>query len=167
MTETDPPPDKSTIACGLVTVAMGLFLVLQTSGLLGFDSKSGTEAPAWIGICAGLVFVAGGIAVTLQSLPFARIRPGGDFSDETPTWVRSVVLASALTIVGGMAAIGGWVAFGPGPRHFYVVGLFIGSDRFDDTLGRAIFGLGAVLTGIAFIAFAVTGTRLLISRTRR
>src|SRR5215510_10634900 len=161
MSQTDTPADKSTIACGLLTVAMGAFLALQTSGLVNVGTRTEGDAPTWIGVCAGLIFIAGGLAVVLQSLPFAKFAAGGDFSADTPTWVRSVTLALVLTIVGGLAAIGGWVAFGPGTRHFQVVGMFIGSDRIDDALGRAIFGVGTVLTGLIFVVFAITGARRL------
>jgi hypothetical protein len=167
MSQTDTPSDKSTIACGLLTLAMGVFLVLQTSGIVSVGDRSGAEAPAWIGVCAGLIFVAGGIAVVLQSLPFAKFAAGGRFSADTPIWVRSITLALMLTIVGGMAAIGGWVAFGPGPRHFHFVGMFIGSDRLDDAIGRAIFGVGTVLSGLIFVVFAVLGMRQVGDRSRR
>jgi hypothetical protein len=161
-TATPTPTDKSTIACGLVTAVMGVFLVLQTSGLLGLATRS-DDAPAWIGVCAGAIFIAGGIAVVLQSLPFARITRG-DVSAGTPLWVRSLMLALSLTIVGGLAAIGGWVAFGPGERRFQFVGTFIGSGKVDDMLGRMIFGAGAVLTAAIFVVFAVTGLRRVIRR---
>jgi len=156
------PTDKSTIACGVVTAAMGVFLVLQTSGLLGLATRP-DDAPAWIGACAGLIFIAGGIAVVLQSLPFARITRG-EISAGTPLWVHSLMLALSLTIVGGLAAIGAWVAFGPGERHFRFVGTFIGSGQVDDVLGRLIFGAGTVLTAAIFVVFAVTGLRRVMRR---
>jgi len=161
MSQTNTPADKSTIACGLLTVAMGAFLALQTSGLVNVGARPDGDAPSWVGVCAGLIFIAGGVAVVLQSLPFAKFVAGGNFSADTPTWVRSVTLALVLTIVGGLAAIGGWVAFGPGPRHFHVVGMFIGGDRVDDAIGRVVFGIGTVLTGLIFAVFAVTGARRL------
>jgi len=160
MSQTDTPADKSTIACGLLTVAMGAFLALQTSGLVNVGARPEGDAPAWLGVCAGLVFIAGGLAVVLQSLPFAKFARG-DFSADTPTWVRSIMLALVLTIVGGLAAIGAWVAFGPGERHFHVVGMFIGGDKVDDVLGRFVFGAGTVLTGLIFVVFALTGARRL------
>jgi hypothetical protein len=166
MCDTDVRPDKSTIACGALTAVMGLFLVLQTSGLLGLGGRPDAEAPAWIGVCAGLIFLAGGIAVVLQSLPFTGFMPGGDFSAATPLWVRSITLALSLMIVGGLAAIGFWIAFGPGDRHFRIIGTFISNAALDDTLGRIIFGAGALLTGAIFVVFAVTGMRRL-TRSRR
>jgi hypothetical protein len=161
MREPDPPADISTIACGLLTAAMGLFLVLQTAGLLGLGGRSDGDAPAWVGVCAGFIFIAGGIAVVLQSLPVAR---RGD--DGPPRWVRSIVLALSLTILGGLAAIGCWIAFGPGERHFQLVGTFTGSGKVDDLLGRIVFGAGAVTTVMIFVIFAVTGVRR-VARTRR
>src|SRR5262249_10480012 len=103
MSQTNTPADKSTIACGLLTVAMGAFLAFQPSGLVNMGAGPEGDTPAWIGVCAGLVFIAGGLAVVLQSLPFAKFAGGGNFSAETPTWVRSVTLALVLTIVGGLA----------------------------------------------------------------
>src|SRR5262245_57079269 len=130
MSEPETPADKSTIACGLLTVVMGIFLVLQNSGLLSAAVVLPTDPPPWLGACAGVVFVAGGIAVVLQSLPSAKMAHGAFLAD-TPLWVRSTILALSLTIVGGLACIGGWIAFGPGQRKFHVVGLVLGNDKVD------------------------------------
>ena len=91
---------------------------------------------------------------------------GGDFSTGTPLWVRSMMLALSLTIVGGLAAIGAWVAFGSGERHFRFIATFIGRGEVDDLVGRIIFGAGTVLTAAIFVTFAVTGVRRVI-RSRR
>jgi hypothetical protein len=156
------PTEKSTMAYGLLAAALGFFVMLQTAGVLGAAGRAAGQSPSWIGICAGLVFVAGGIAVVIQSLPAAMPRPDGGLSPDAPPWVHRIVLALCLMVTGGLAAIALWVAFGAGPRPIRAT--FIASGWIDGTLGRAIFGLGAVLTCVILVAFAIDATHRLTGR---
>jgi hypothetical protein len=61
-----------------------------------------------------------------------------------------------------LASIASWVAFGAGARHFSVVGPFL-SDGVNETLGRTVFGVGA----IAMWAFTAVMLVINIRRLRR
>jgi hypothetical protein len=156
------PAGKSTIACGLLTAALGVFVMLETPGMFG-PGRPG-DGPPWIGVLAGLIFCAGGIAVAIQSLPVAKPRPDGGLSPDAPLWVRNIVLTLILFAVAGLAAIAFCIAFGSGPRSFRLVGTFIGEGWIDETIGRAVFALGATLTCIIFVAFAMDGARRMMRR---
>jgi hypothetical protein len=66
-----------------------------------------------------------------------------------------------LSIVGSFAAIGLWIAFGPGERHFSSNVPFL-TGHTNEMAGRVVFGFGAVLSCLAFVAFLVSGTRRLL-----
>ena len=65
-----------------------------------------------------------------------------------------------LGITMSLASIASWVAFGPGPRQFGGSGTF-GGGAVSETLGRAVFGLGAGLTWLFVITLGVVGLRRL------
>jgi len=153
--------NRSNFFWGLFAAGMGLFIVAGTSGLLGIDMHPQDHAPRWIGVCAGAVFIAGGLAVCLQSLAIAKPGADGSLSPTSPRWAQWISLVLALCIVGGLAAVGLWIAFGPGERHFTTTIGFFTTSRTDQLFGRVIFGLGAVLTCLAFVLFLVDGVRRL------
>lgn len=68
-----------------------------------------------------------------------------------------------LGIISSLAAIATWIAFGPGPRAFTVTLPFVGRGPGDETVGRAVFGFGAVLMWMFLAAFVVVS----IQRLRR
>ena len=140
-------PNKSNLLWGLFAAGMGAFIMAGASGLFGLDLHPTEGTPRWIGLCAGAIFLAGGLAVMLQSLPAAKPMPDGSLSPAAPRWLQGASLALGLFIVGGLTAITLWIAFGPGPRHFSMSGSFA-SDRANETFGRAAFGFGAILGGL-------------------
>jgi hypothetical protein len=165
---------KSNIFWGLFAAAMGAFIVAGASGLFGLDLHPTDGTPQWVGICAGAIFLAGGLAVVLQSLPAAKPMPDGSLSPDAPRWVQGASLALALFIVGSFAAIFLWIAFGPGERHFSG-GASFGGVHVTETLsgghanemfGRVAFGFGAVLACVMFLAFLVGGARQLMRRDK-
>jgi hypothetical protein len=166
--------NRSNIFWGLFAAALGAFIVAGASGLFGVTLHPTEGTPQWVGICAGAIFVAGGFAVALQSLPAAKPMPDGSLSPDAPRWVQRASLALGLFIVGGFAAIFLWIAFGPGERHFSGSGSF-GGIRVTETLsgghanemiGRAAFGFGAVFACVMFVAFLVSGARRLLRRDK-
>jgi hypothetical protein len=165
MAEETASSSRSNILWGLFAAAMGAFIVAGACNLLGLDLHPEKDTPSWIGICAGLVFVAGGFAVILQSLPAAKPMPDGSLSPDAPRWVQGACFALGLSIVGGLAAIGLWVAFGPGERHFSM-SIGFGSGPANEMLGRVVFGFGAVLTCLMFLAFLVSGARRFLRRDK-
>ncbi|HLL28798.1 MAG TPA: hypothetical protein VKT73_14255 [Xanthobacteraceae bacterium] len=155
---------KSNIGWGLFAAAIGAFIVAGASGLFGYNLQTADETPQWIGVCAGAIFLAGGIAVML-----AGVKPGpdGGLSPDAPRWLKAASLALALFIAGDFVALFAWIAFGPGERHFSTSTSFGGihtSGAGNETIGRVAFGFGAAFCGAVFIAFLVTGVRQLWRR---
>jgi hypothetical protein len=64
-------------------------------------------------------------------------------------------------IIGTLAAITTWIAFGPGPRAFTVMLPFVGRGPGDETVGRAVFGFGAVLMWVFLVVFVVVSVQRL------
>jgi hypothetical protein len=164
--------NKSNIFWGLFAVAMGAFIMAGASGLLDLNLHPTQETPQWIGLCAGAIFVAGGLAVMLQSLPAAKPAPDGNLAPDAPRWMQQTSLALGLFIVGDFAAIFLWIAFGPGERHFsggasfggiHVTETF-GGGHANEMIGRAAFGVGAVFACLMFLAFLISGARRLSRR---
>jgi len=68
---------------------------------------------------------------------------------------RASAVLAALAVT-GFAAIGGWIAFGPGERHFGMsisFGAFLSDGNPGEWIGRTVFGLAALLCGLC--AFAI------------
>jgi hypothetical protein len=159
------------IFCGLFAAALGAFMVAGASGLLGIEMHPTDGEPQWVGIFCGAIFLAGGLAVIVQSLPAAKPMPDGSLSPDAPLWIQRISFALCMFIVGSFVAIFAWIAFGSGERHFsggasfggvQVTGTF--SGHANEWFGRAAFGAGAVLAGVMFIAFLIGGTRRLLRR---
>ena len=136
----DAPP-----LIGVIVMLIGLIPTLAGLDIIPSDDDS-WHAPKWIGVVAGLMFVGAGFVVLLASYQkkFPRLKP-------TVEWVGGMFGLFAFT---GFAAIGSWVAFGPGERGFesnipipdfiIPVGDWLISTR--ELTGRAAFGVGAVIT---------------------
>jgi hypothetical protein len=110
---------------------------------------------------AGAVFVLAGAAVINGFVIAGGATPDGDLLPGTPMRVRVAQYLLGLGIVGAMTAIFGWIAFGPGTRHFRVSGIPI-PGLAGETEGRIVFGAGAVLMGVFLVAMAVVGARRLL-----
>jgi len=151
---------KSNIVWGLFAVALGAFIIVGTSGLLGIDMHPTEGTPMWIGILAGGVFVAGGGAVILQSLAVARPAVDGSPSFDAPRWVKAISLLLCLLITAGLGSIALWIAFGSGPRQFGGGGTFI-IGHVNEIFGRVMFGFGGLLTVVIFFVFLFDGVRRL------
>jgi len=118
-----------------VVMAAGAFVVAGAIGWIPLRLSPGV--PRWVGAAAGFVFILGGIAIALP-----------------PQAVRLVGVAGAM-LVTLLAAIGGWIAFAPGARHFTSSassGAVAVSSEGSEWAGRIVFGIGAVLCG-AFAAY--------------
>lgn len=147
---------KELLFVGLFAVAMGIIPMLMVTGVL----SSTLHAPLWVGVLAGGVFILAGSALVL------RWFAGGDANDgempkSAPLWLRAVYYLMGLAVIGALAAIGTWVAFGPGTRAFSVSIPFLGSGPGNEWIGRGAFGLGAILTWLFFVVAAVSWSRKL------
>lgn len=162
MDEQARSPDKTTIVCGLLAVALGLFIGLSSLGIIPGAKTAGGER--WIGFVAGAAFVLAGIAVVIQTMTGTTPdSPGADLPAGAPTWVRVTLSLLSLMIVAALAAIGSWVAFGPGAREFSGPIPFLPS-WLNESFGRTVFGFGAILTWIILIVMAVAAARRLRGR---
>jgi len=156
----DQPPavDRSAIGIGLAASAMGAFVVLMGVGVL--PRKAG-DAPGWVGVVAGLIFVLGGLAVLVRGF----YRSAGDIDGELPAgapyWLRWFYYLLGLAVTASLAVIASWVAFVPGKRAFTATLPFAGDMPANEMIGRAAFGLGALMTWLILIALAVAGARRL------
>ena len=122
----------------LAIIALGAFVALMGLGVIPVDENN-FNGPRWLTTVAGLVFVLGGSALLMKTI---------GISENTPIYLLPVAL-----LVSGMAAIGLWVAFGPGERGFdgsFGIASFFGYRKSGELIGRGVFGIGALLTtGIA------------------
>jgi hypothetical protein len=150
---------KEMIVAGIVALAPGLYFVLVGAGVLPIPGGPGNlHGPLWIVLSAGLAFFVAGIAVLLQA--FGGADDQGEFPAGSPMWLRLVQYLMGVAIFVSFAAIGSWIAFGPGERSFSGSFFFLSSDV-NATIGRTAFGIGAIITWLGALTFAVLGARKL------
>ena len=160
MNRQQPASPRTTFVCGLLAVAMGLFLVLTGLGVVPMPPRSAPGAH-WIAAVAGLCFMLAGISIAVGTVH--GVSETGELPKDTGWWMRLFYYVIGVTIAGALACVGSWVAFGPGPRAFGGTGMFLLSREANDVAGRIIFGFGAVVTWLCAIAMAVSGARKLFS----
>jgi hypothetical protein len=97
MAEDKPMTPTARVIFGLLFVGVGIFPMLASFDI-GPLRSTDINGPPWLGLVAGGVFAAGGLAV----LAGERLAP-----------VRDLMIFSLLL---GLAALGNWVAFGAGER---------------------------------------------------
>jgi hypothetical protein len=146
---------------GLLFIAGGLTIVSMAAGLIA-PATPGT-APAWVPACGGLTFAAAGLLVIVD-FGVARLGPDGQLAPDTPLPIQLASLLLALAVVGLLAAIAGWIAFGPGPRVFtttFSIPFVTRRYQSGELSGRIIFGFSTVLLIAAFGASGTAGLRRL------
>jgi hypothetical protein len=147
---------------GLLFIACGMMPILMSTGILRSTATPGT--PLWVGFCAGLLFVFGGVAIVVDYGVADGVGPDGDFKPGTPFMIRVANYVLGLLIMGLPIAVFGWVAFGPGPRAFSSsLALPFISKRWvsSELSGRLAFGAGTLVMVFMFIACGVVGLRRL------
>ena len=157
------------IVFGLLSAAVGVVIVLAGIGVLPVAAAPDVQGSPWVVVCAGLMFVFLGAAVIVG---FAVAGGAdGDLPAGTPFSVRLIQYLLGLGIVGSLAAIFTWIAFGPGERHFSstVVLPFMarGAAASGETSGRVTFGIAAVLIWLFFATFGFLGARRLFGAARK
>ena len=145
---------------GIALSVAGLYFMLGSSGLLPMPEANG---PAFIVLAAGAAFLFAGLVC------FIRARAGmtdaqTEVPGHAPAWVKLSYRMLVIGIFGAFATIGTWIAIGSGPRVFTVSSSFGETQMSGDTLGRTVFGLGAVIVWIAVIALTVGTVRKLFNR---
>jgi hypothetical protein len=144
---------------GALFGVVGLCILLVALRIIPAD-ESKFEAPHWVVGAAGLAFFL--VGITLLTNP----PPGSPETDGRTTW-QTFLLGTA--IVGAMAAIFNWVAFGPGPRHFsggISIPFVAISSRQSEWSGRVAFGIAAGLMDLLLVWGIVRGLRDLLGRGR-
>jgi hypothetical protein len=144
------------VAVGAIVAAAGLYFTLAGLGLVPPPGKA--NAPGWIVVCAGLVFLFGGAAVVLGGLAGADGR-SGELPASTPPWLRAVQSLLGVAVASCFGLIGTWIALGPGERQF------TGNFPVGETGGRIVFGIGAVMVWLFAIAMARRAAREWSRRT--
>jgi hypothetical protein len=153
MAGSDLSPRAATLV-GLIFIALGLFPILGALHFIALPLSVGV--PVWVRVAAGLTFVLGGAAV-IVGYAIAGVElddadaEAGPYGIDVSFAVRVTQYVLALVIYGLFAAIAGWVAFGTGPRNFWLARHGFGNDW----MGRAAFGAGAVLVAAAGVGVAV------------
>jgi hypothetical protein len=158
MSRPGPPSRRTLQAIALLVIGIGVYFSLVGLGVLPVPGgPKNLHAPLWIVLAAGLVFLLGGIAVALQDAAGANPETG-ELPKDAPHWLRLAQYLIGVTIFACFAAIGSWIAFGPGERAFG------GTIPVGATGGRIAFGIGAVIVWLCLIGYAVSGARKLMKR---
>jgi membrane glycosyltransferase len=154
------PSNKTTIAMGVLSMAVGVIPLFAMSGILPRGSAPADPAPSWMGWLIGAMFVAAGFIVILRGVLGASDESGA-LPANAPRPLRLANDILAVGIVCALALLFSWVAFGPGPRHFSVgvAGLWMGTSGAGDAIGRVAFGFCAILIWCVIGAFAVITLR--------
>jgi hypothetical protein len=146
---------------GSLSPHWGLFFVLLAVGVIGSSSGASDDTPRWVGVCDGLVFLFGGAAFIFGFAVAGGAGSDGDLPPGTPWGIRLTRYLLGLGIVGAMAAIASWVAFGSGRRTFTATIPFLGRRLASEVVGRAAFGFGALLMYVFLAVFVVVSVRRL------
>jgi hypothetical protein len=145
---------------GLLAIAMGGLAMLAVSGLL---PGKGANAPLWVAVAGGMIFVFAGGALVLRWLAGGATHDA-ELPEGSPWWLRASYSLIGLACIGMLAAIGTWVAFGPGERAFTMTIPYGGSAPAGQSIGRIAFGVGALVTWLFFILAARSSWRKLTRR---
>lgn len=135
-------PSRARLLLGLVFVVGGALPILAAFDV-GPLRQADIHGPAWLAALVGGIFVLAGVGVNIGSA--ARVHP------------LSYLISFAILVA--FAALGNWIAFGPGPRECSIgfTAPFFGSTRAAaDFECRAAFGVGAVIMD-GFIVYVLAG----------
>lgn len=150
------------ILMGGAFLLAGLAIVFVALGWIRVDPSS-VHAPPWVLVVCGGIFALPGLGLFYYGVVNGLGRGARDREEDDVFAVLPWLLG--LLICGGMAAVAGWVAFGPGERAFSgsvgVGGVGVSGSGGGETLGRRVFGFGAILTGALTVWGFVYGVRRL------
>ncbi len=152
------------IGFGLALGATGAYVILAGLGIV--PAPDGAEAfrgPPAVILCAGAAFIFAGVALAIRSFAGANDNDG-DLPAGAPRWTQLSYRIVGIAIAGSLAAIGTWIAIGNGPRAFTVGGPMLEMRTTGETIGRTVFGLGAVIVWIYVIALTVSTVRKFFDR---
>lgn len=147
----------------------GVAILLVVLGWIEMD-PSKIHAPPWvISVCGGM-FALTGAAVLYSGVRNGLGVAGRAGREREDGELPIVGWLLGLGISGGMTAVASWIAFGPGERAFSgwigIGGIGVHGSAGSESLGRWVFGVGAVLTGLFTLWGLVYGLRRLPARGR-
>ena len=144
---------------GLLLVACGAAIILGSLEIIPYHLTEGT--PVWLGLAAGAVFILAGAAV-VNGYVFGG---GMDFVARASPLAYTTQQLLGFSICALFAAIAGWLALGAGQRSFTMQISLPFVERHGasvDWLGRAMFGVGALICA----AMAIAGLAAAFRRRR-
>ena len=150
--------DWRLMAVGAACAGAGIYFVLVGCGFAPPPSK--INGPQWLSTCVGLVFVAGGVSVLVRG--WLGVPDDQDLPADAPRALVALQWIAVVTACAGLATAGTWVAFGEGPRQF-VLPIPLGGSL-GEIIGRAAFGLGALIAWLITLAFARMGAKKLFEK---
>lgn len=152
MSNGKPATPREMIWIGALFAGVGLYFILVGLSVLPIPGgPRNLHAPLWVVVCAGLPFFLGGLAVMLQG--FGKANTAGQLPADAPTWLRTAHSVMVVAIFACFAMIGTWVALAGEFGQF--------SSGFGVGIGRAMFGLGAIICWAATVGMALSGWRKL------
>jgi hypothetical protein len=151
--------DWKLTAIGAATAAAGLYFALV--GVDALPPPGRINGPVWLALAVGVVFLASGISVIVRGLSGAGDQ-SGNLPDDAPVWMKTVYWLDSVIVAAGLAAIGSWVAFGAGARHFSMGGPVFGPVG--EAVGRTAFGLGAIIAWLIVLVFARAGAKKIFGK---
>ena len=80
-------------------------------------------------------------------------------------WVRLIYLMIGPLVIASLAAIGTWIAFGPGERDISMSAPFFEGPSME-WIGRGAFGFGAIVTWLAAALIARSVLRKILGREK-
>jgi hypothetical protein len=153
--------DRQLLVIGAVCAAGGVYFLLAGCGLAPPPGK--INGPQWLAACVGLVFLAGGVMVLVRGA--LGVRDQDDLPADAPRALVALQWLAVVAACAGLAVAATWVAFGEGQRHFVLPLPVWGALA--EYVGRAAFGLGAVLAWFITAAFAHAGAKRVFGAQRR
>ena len=157
-------PAADAIGLGIALGATGVYFILVGFGVLPVPGgEDALHAPLAIVVCAGAAFLFGGIALAIRAKAGANDRDG-ELPAGAPPWTQLAYRITGIAVAGSLAAVGTWIAIGSGPRAFTVSGPMVEMQTAGQTIGRTVFGLGAVIVWIYVIALTVGTVRKIFDR---
>ena len=159
-----PSPDRASpyeiVGLGVAFAAAGLYFMLGAGGVLPLPEVNG---PTFVVFCAGAAFLFAGLTCLVRAKAGMSDHQT-DVPDPGATWLKLAYRVLGIGVAGALATIGTWIASGSGPRAFTMSGPLGEMQTSGHTLGRTVFGLGAVIVWIYVIALTVGTVRKLFNR---
>jgi hypothetical protein len=153
------PFDWILLAFGVVMAGGGFSLRWCSWGL----GARRVISPNWLGLATVLIFFAAGLLVPVRA--WLRVPDKqANLPDDTPAVAVAIQWLAALTIITGLASIGAWIAFGPGPRQLSISLPVWGSLA--EMIDRAAFGFGAIITWLMAVLMAYAGAKKVLRKKR-